>query len=174
MTLAEESLQIKTSQLKVTLVGSQNLSVFWEVPHRPGVRERGPCSSWSSAIPHSGTGSLAGHSGGPRWPGLGLGDGSFPNFCPCFQLRTSRRKPGVPPVNHVGHSPIRTPPPHLLSSLQKERQWASCPRPVEETAPGPSGTPGHSPEPLRPPGVSLTARGDSHSPAWGTQGRSGP
>ena len=51
----------------------------------------------------------------------------------------------------------------------------SCPRPVEETTPRPSGSQGLGPEPLRPPGVSLTAWDDSHSTsAWGTQGRSGP
>ena len=28
---------------------------------------------------------------------------SFSKFCLCFQLRTSQRKPGVPPTNPVGH-----------------------------------------------------------------------
>lgn len=101
MILAEESLQIKTSQLKVTPVGSQNLSVFWEVPHRPGVRRRDPVPPRVLPFPAQAQALLQDSWEAPGGQAL-VSEGNFPNFCPCFQLRTSRRKPGVLPVNHVG------------------------------------------------------------------------
>ena len=93
--------KIKTSQLKVTPVGSQNLSVFWEVPHRPGVRRRDPVPPRVLPFPAQAQALLQDSWEAPGGQAL-VSEGNFPNFCPCFQLRTSRRKPGVLPVNHVG------------------------------------------------------------------------
>ena len=87
MTLAEGSLQIKTSQLKVTLVSSQNLSVFWEVPHRPGVRRGGPVPPRVLHFHTQAQALLQDAREAPGGQSL-VSDGSYPNFGPCFQLRT--------------------------------------------------------------------------------------